>query len=291
MDEAAAPNAAPNAAAALSETRIADALLDARDQGRETAPPTLADGGFGLDAAYRVGALLDRRLRARGYRRVGWKVGFTNEAIWPRFGLTEPILAPVYDRTLRAATPAAEVSLAPFHAPRLEVEVVFGVEFGAGPAHGHADPARGHDAERPKWVALGFEIVDCHYPGWHLAPADSVADFGLHGALVIGPRTERTAPHFDKRIARLDRLEVRLLHHDRSAARGRGRDVLGHPLAALEYVPRLISRFDDGGGAATGGDVVSTGTMTALQPLAAGQRWRVEADGVDLPGLELRLTD
>ena len=284
MDEAAAPNEAPNAAAALNETRIARALLHARDQSRETVPPTLADGGFGLDAAYRVGALLDRRLRARGYRRAGWKVGFTNEAIWPRFGLTEPILAPVYDRTLRAATPAAEVSLGPFHAPRLEVEVVFGVELGAG-------APRGHDAERPKWVALGFEIVDCHYPGWHLAPADSVADFGLHGALVIGPRVDRAAPHFDEHIARLDRLKVRLLRNGRMATRGRGRDVLGHPLAALARVPRLVGCFGDGRRPAAGDEVVSTGTMTALQPLAPGQRWCVEADGVNLPGLELRLTD
>ena len=31
--------------------------------------------------------------------------------------------------------------------------------------------------------------------------------------------------------------------------------------------------------------------MTPLAPLAPGERWRVEADGVDLPGLQLILTD
>ena len=35
----------------------------------------------------------------------------------------------------------------------------------------------------------------------------------------------------------------------------------------------------------------SPGTMTAPEPLAAGERWRVEVSGVDLPGLGVVLTD
>ena len=307
---------------AVTETEIADALLAARDACREAVPPTIADAEFGLDAAYRVGAALDIRLRERGYRRAGCKVGFTNKAIWPRFGLKEPILAPVYDRTLHAAEPSAEVSLRRFHAPRIEVEVVFGLDRGpdagpdaspdAGPdasldANPDAGPGllEGRGAERLAWVALGFEIVDCHYPDWHLTPADSVADFGLHGALVVGPRIDRAAARFGARVDGLDRLEVRLLRDERVVARGRGRDVLGHPRAALACVPRLLPRFGAAGISAVGppaaappaatnlpaGGLVSTGTMTPLAPLAPGERWRVEADGVDLPSLKLVLTD
>ena len=246
---------------------------------RRNRPP-LRGHAFGLDQAYRVGALLDRRLCARGYRRAGCKVGFTNKAIWPRFGLEEPIVAPVYEQTLRTAAPTAEVSLEGFCAPRIEVEVVFGIE----------PSGRAADTARPAWAALGFEIVDCHYPDWHLSPADSVADFGLHGALVVGPRIDRTAAGFEQRLARLDRLEVRLLQDERLSVRGRASSVLGHPLAALDVVPRLLPHFNDTGRWPYGG-VVSTGTMTALAPLAPGERWRVEADGGDLPGLELVLTD
>ena len=291
-----APLASPGRTSArerpVTETEIADALLAARDGCEVTVPPTITDAEFGLDAAYRVGAALDGRLRERGYRHAGCKVGFTNKAIWPRFGLSEPILAPVYDRTLHAAEPSAEVSLRRFHAPMIEVEVVFGLDadHDAG-----AGPTEGRGAERPAWVALGFEIVDCHYPDWHLTPADSVADFGLHGGLVVGPRVARTAADFDARVNALDRLEVRLLRDGRAVARGRGRDVLGHPRAALACVPRLLPRFGAAGGPAAANlravGVVSTGTMTPLAPLAPGERWRVEADGVDLPGLQLILTD
>ncbi len=268
------------AAADAFEADLARDLLAARDRRETIRPPTQSSEEFGLDRAYRVGAALDRRLRERGYGLLGCKVGFTNRAIWPRFGLDEPILGPIYARTLRLARPVAEVSLAAFRAPMIEVEVVFGIE-------PEPDAPNGG---RPSWIALGFEIVDCHYPDWHLTPADSVADFGLHGALIVGRPVNREMPDFDERVARLDRLEVRLLRNETLVARGRGSDVLGHPLEALKVVPRLWPRFG-GAGIPEHGLVVSTGTMTPLEPLSAREMWRVEAKGVDLPGLEIVLTD
>lgn len=252
-------------------------MLAARDRRSTTPPPTRQVAGLDLEAAYRVGAALDRHLRERGYRRAGWKVGFTNRTVWPHFGIAEPILGPVYDRTVRTATPVGELSLAGFCAPRIEVEVVFGIE-----AEGGAP-----DWSRPAWMAIGFEVVDCHY-GWDLTPADSVADFALHGALVVGPRVPRAAAGFAESIERLDRLEVRLFRNDEPVAEGRGSAVLGHPRKALEFVPRLRSNFGNSPHS-PGERVVSTGTMTALAPLAPGERWRVEAREVALPGLELML--
>ena len=263
----------------MTEADLAAALLAARDGRSITPPPTRQVEGLDLDGAYRVGAALERRLRKRGYRRAGWKVGFTNRTVWPRFGISEPILGPVYDRTLRSATPVAELSLAGFCSPRIEVEVVFGIE-----AEGSAP-----DWGRARWMAIGFEVVDCHY-GWDLTPADSVADFALHGALVVGPRVHRATPGFAAGIERLDRLEVRLFRNDEPVADGRGSAVLGHPRAALDFVPRLRSNYE-APRHSPGERVVSTGTMTALAPLAAGEHWRVETRGVDLPGLELALTE
>ena len=263
----------------MTEADLVRVLLAARDRQSPTPPPTRQVPGLDLEGAYRVGAALDRRLRERGYRRAGWKVGFTNKTVWPRFGITRPILGPVYDRTLRFATPLAAFSLAGFCAPRIEVEVVFGIE-----AEGGAP-----DWRRPGWMALGFEVVDCHY-GWELTPADSVADFALHGALVVGPRVHRAAAGFAEMIEALDRLEVRLFRDDEAVAAGSGSAVLGHPRAALAFVPRLRANFGNPS-RSPGEHVVSTGTMTALAPLAPGEHWRVEARGVNLPGLELVLTD
>ena len=111
----------------MTEADLAAALLEARDRRMTTPPPTRQVAGLGLDGAYRVGAALERHLRERGYRRAGWKVGFTNRTVWPRFGIAEPILGPVYEQTVTTAEPTAELSLAGFCAPRIEVEVVFGI--------------------------------------------------------------------------------------------------------------------------------------------------------------------
>ena len=37
-------------------------------------------------------------------------------------------------------------------------------------------------------VAHGFEIVQSVFPGWRFPVADTIAAFGLHGALFVGPR-------------------------------------------------------------------------------------------------------
>lgn len=265
-----------------------EALLEARLQRRGIDPPSTAFSGFDLGQAYEVGAELDRRLEARGYKRAGFKVGFTNKAIWPTFGLDQPILAPVYEQTLLDS--ADPISLAPYFAPKLELEVVFGmgpnlvdIADSAGPAEG---PNRGLS---PEWVALGFEIVDCHYPNWHLSPADSVADFGLHGALVVGPRLGADSPGFEQIVEGLDDLQVTLSRADGHVESGFGRNVMGHPLNALEVVPRLLAPYDNV--ARTPAQyVVSTGTMTGLAPLSPGDRWRAEAVGGELAGLEIHLT-
>ncbi|MCY3600647.1 MAG: hypothetical protein OXN85_11840 [Gemmatimonadetes bacterium] len=272
------------------EADLARDLLAARDRRETVRPPTQRTGQFGLDRAYRVGAALDRSLQQEGYGLLGCKVGFTNRAIWPQLGLDEPIIAPIYARTLRLARPVTEISLARFRAPMIEVEVVFGIAPEGGAPNGEAADGDAPGGGQPDWIALGFEIVDCHYPDWHLTPADSVADFGLHGALVVGLPVNRDVPDFHERVARLDRLEVSLLRDETLVAHGRGSDVLGHPLEALEVVPRLWPRFSDAG-VPENGLVVSTGTMTPLEPLSPGEMWRVEAKGVDLPGLSIVLTD
>lgn len=93
--------------------------------------------------------------------------------------------APVYDDGLREGVD--EFDVAGLVSPKMEVEVVLSFErpvpVGAG---------RQQIASAVGWAALGYEIVDCHYPGWALTPPDMVADFGCHAALVIGTRRRTT---------------------------------------------------------------------------------------------------
>ncbi len=159
----------PDPAQAVDKYVLAEALLHAQATGTFVEPPS--NQGLTLDEAYEVGAEIARRRLQQGWTFHGWKVGFTNREIWSRWELNQPIVAPVYRETVfavtsdgapRASPQSTSVPVGRRAAPRIEVEVVFGFETVAvGEAGG----------PMPDWVALGTELVDCHYRGWKLLPS------------------------------------------------------------------------------------------------------------------------
>ena len=120
-----------------------------------------------------------------GWQPVGRKIGFTNRTIWQRYDVDQPMWAHVWRETVHHAPDGtATVSLACTAEPRLEPEVVFGLN---GPVACSDDPREVLRAV--DWIAPGFEIVQSHFPGWKFTSPDCTAAFGLHRALVVGPRT------------------------------------------------------------------------------------------------------
>jgi hypothetical protein len=95
-------------------------------------------------------------------------------------------------------------------------------------------PAGSRSPPRWGWAALGYEIVDCHYPGWALTPPDMVADFGCHAALVIGTRRRTTV----EEVLALSDLTITLRCDGEDVATGSGTDVLGGPVDAVCAVAR-----------------------------------------------------
>lgn len=96
------------------------------------------------------------------------------------------------------------------------------------------------------WVAHGFEIVHSIFPGWKFTAADTVAGFGLHGALLIGPRRSIAA----NRAYWLDALPhftVELKRNGAVTDTGEARNVLDGPLYALGH---LVTRAGKRSGAA-----------------------------------------
>lgn len=198
---------------------------------------------------------------------VGRKLGFTNQSIWPELGLTEPIWAPIYDTTVSFQN--ERHSLDGAVGPRIELEVVLKLS--------SVNPLSF------EWAALGYEIVQCHYPDWEFSCADAVADFGLHRALHIGEPL--------KDSAQLERLQVSLSRNGEVVARGEGKSVLGGPLRAIDRLVRILDKQPDEPRLGAG-EIVTTGSMTGAIPVAAGELWTSEVtSGPSLAGLSLTFTD
>ena len=269
----------------MNEAALVDAVLEAHRQAALMPLPSEQAGGLNLEAAYRIAMVVEQRRRAAGDEPRGWKIGFTNRSIWPRYQVHQPIWGRVWRSTLVQLDGArAEVPLAGLVQPRIEPEIVFG--FKAAP---RAGMAMGELIGCLDWVAHGVEIVHTHYAGWRFGGApDTVVDFGLHGRLLVGPRvpvTEWSALSED-----LAALTMTVTRGGTVIDRGHGALVLDGPVNALQQWLHAMAKASPAWRVAAG-EVVTTGTLTDAWPVAAGERWATQPDDTRLAGLELNFVD
>ena len=261
---------------------IATELLAALDGNTTIGPITNRDRSFDTEAAYQVSAEILRRRRARGEAPIGRKVGFTNRTIWAEYGVSTPMWAHVYDSTVTYFDePRGRLAIGHLAQPRIEPEIV--LHFKSAP--------RATEDERDllshiDWIAHGYEIVQCHFPNWKFRAADTVADFGLHGALVVGPRRPVDGPA--DLIRKLRTFTIALAKNGTVEAQGGGSNVLDTPLLVVAHllnILKLQQLFEP----LQAGELVTTGTLTPALPIHAGETWTTELSGIELPGLYLHL--
>lgn len=241
--------------------------------------------GLDLDSAYER-ALSVRQLRiARGEQPRGFKVGFTNRTIWPRYGVYAPVWGTVWDTTLSFCEGEGEVALAGTTQPRLEPECVFGMA-ATPPARATLDDLWAC----VDWVAPGFEIVQSHLLDWKFVAADTVADGGLHAHLLVGKKIPAASlPRAAADVeARLAAAHVTLYRGEEAKDQGVGANVLDGPLHALLHFLQALRDFP-GAPDLQAGDVVTTGTWTDAWPVAPGERWGAAFDAPLAP-LAVRFT-
>jgi 2-oxo-3-hexenedioate decarboxylase len=252
---------------------LARELISVHETPREVPPFSDTHPGLTAEAGYQAAGALHEHRVAAGWRRVGRKIGFTNRALWPRYGVYEPIWGSVYDRTLiRASASRARVSLQGLVNPRIEPEICFGLR---------STPQEGRLLESIEWIAHSIEIVQCHHPAWKLKLADSTANNGLHGRLVLGASMPLPADV----EAKLPALQIELYRGDGLVDRGVGANVLDSPLAALGHLVALLAK--QGAAALEPGELVTTGTLTDAHPVKPGETWSTRIDGLALPGLSV----
>lgn len=251
--------------------------------GRQAAPFSTRHPGFGLEQAYRVTAAVRAKREARGERPVGRKIGFTNRTIWDEYDVHAPIWGYVYDTTVHDLVKVGDgFSLHGLVEPRIEPEVIFGLS---------RAPSAGMDEAALLgcigWVAHGFEIVQSVFPDWKFAPADTVAAYGLHGALLIGPC--HAVPAGSDWLGPLARFGIDLFRNSVQADHGRAENVLDGPLSALRHLVGLLAE-DKVNPPLAAGEIVTTGTLTRAFPVAAGETWETRLSGIALEGARIRFT-
>ena len=254
---------------------IADEVLELLGTGKQVSPFSSRWNEFTMDDGYAAGARGAKKRAARGERPVGRKIGFTNKAAWGGLGISAPMWGPIYSTTVRDLTEIGHsFPLDGFAEPRIEPEIIVGLSKTPRPGMSDAELRLCID-----WVAQGFEIAQCIYPGWRFTVPDAIADYCLHAALLIG---ERLAPSAEL-IESLPKISVELLRGDEVKATGRGADVLGGPLSSLRSLMELLAS-DPTFEPLRAGEIVTTGTMSPAPPIAAGEIWSARLSNTPLVG-------
>ena len=263
-----------------STDEIAAEVLAVLDRRGQLEPISARPSGLDLASAYEVAAAVRRQREQRGERMIGRKIGFTNTTIWAEYGVGAPIWGYVYDTTFRTlADLDGRFDISALIEPRIEPEIVFRL-------CRTPEPVMDERAllSCVEWVAHGFEIVQSIFPGWRFTAADTVAAFGLHGALLVGPqvavRPETAADWYDA----LAGFEISLTRDGEAADHGRASNVLsGGPLTALRHLVEVLAA-DPASPPLASGEIITTGTVTRAFPITAGETWSTKFKGLKLPG-------
>jgi 2-keto-4-pentenoate hydratase len=248
----------------------AAALLTHYDTAQLWPAPT----GLDIASAYQT-ALAMRQLRvARGDQPRGYKIGFTNKGIWPRYNATAPIWGTVYSSTLMHCQGHATLSLQNICQPRIEPEAVLSLR-ATPPAHCSLEQL----FDCIDWIAPGFEIVQSHLKDWKFALPDAVADGSLHARLIVGTQlpAHELANNAQDFCHLLANTTLQLICDKEPKDTGQGANVLGDPLQALRHFVHELQECP-GAPALQAGDVITTGTWTDAFPVSAGQSWHAAFD-------------
>lgn len=215
--------------------------------------------------AYAVQELLTRARVADGGRILGRKIGLTSPAVQAQLGVSQPDFGVLFADM--ACPQDRSIDHGRLLQPRIEAEIAFVL---ASDLDGVVDATTARAAVGD--VVAALEIVDSRIAGWDITFVDTVADNASSGLYVLGdgagPLGERD----------LTAVEMTMIRADGSvASRGSGAACLGDPVNALVWLARTAAEL---GAPLRAGDVVLSGALGPMVPVAPGDAFTAELSGL-----------
>ncbi|MEO1272010.1 MAG: fumarylacetoacetate hydrolase family protein [Myxococcota bacterium] len=251
--------------------RCGDELYQAFVRRSPIRPLTERHPEVTIEEAYHIAQRMVQRRLEQGETVIGKKIGVTSAPVQnmlgvhqPDFGwLTSSMLYNDGDLILsdlmiqpRAEAELAFVLGAPLKGPGVTVEQVL---------------------EATEAVTPCFEIVDSRIQDWAIQIQDTVADNASSGVFVLG-RQRR-----DPRSLDLARCTIVVHKNGREISRGTGEEALtgqpklGSPVACVAWLANTLAPFGIG---LEAGEIILSGSLVPLEPVARGDVMRLEAEGL-----------
>lgn len=234
-------------------------LVEAEKNRQAVGPISdLVPGGLSLEDAHTIcETIIGRRLEA-GEKLVGYKVGFTNIPVREQMGLPDSTYG--YELDSMVLADGGELAMSELIAPKIECEICFRLSQDLR--------GKGLSVEQvmaaTEAVSASFEICDARIKDWKCPYPDFFADNGFSARIVL---SGRWVP-----AGEVDLLEetVVLTQDGAKLAEGKGAAAMGHPANAVSW---LAGKLADRGKGLKAGQLVMTGTLTPILPIAQGSTY------------------
>jgi 2-oxopent-4-enoate/cis-2-oxohex-4-enoate hydratase len=243
--------------------QFGDELFESLRTRLPVEPLTERDPELTLEQAYRIQEYVIGRRLALGDRIIGKKIGLTSRVVQRSLGVSEPD----FGQLLASMVATDTIVTAGLLQPRAEGEIAFLLERDLqGPGVSNADVLRATASVMPC-----FEIVDSRIRDWRIRLPDTVADNASAGMLVLGDRA------VDPKTLDLSTCGMVLEKNGVLECTGAGAAALGSPVACVAWLVNTLGRF---GMPLRAGEIVLSGSLGALIPVAAGDHLQLSIGGI-----------
>ncbi|HMU17249.1 MAG TPA: 2-oxopent-4-enoate hydratase [Thauera aminoaromatica] len=244
---------------------LGDSLYDALVARTPIAPLSAAHPDMTIEDAYHVQQRMIARRLEQGDRVIGKKIGVTSKAVMNMLGVHQPDFGYLLDSMV--FNEGESVDMDTLIQPKAEGEIAFLLKKDLqGPGVTAADVLAATEG-----VMACFEIVDSRIQDWKIKIQDTVADNASCGVFVLGDQLVDIAD-LDLALAGMV-----LEKNGEIVVTGAGAATMAHPVNAMVWLANMLGSL---GIALKAGDIVLSGAMGAMVPVARGDNLRMTIGGI-----------
>ena len=246
-------------------TQLGDELYEALAAGKTMDPLTSRGLEITIEDAYHIQQRMLARRIEKGEKVIGKKIGVTSKAVMNMLGVHQPDFGYLLDGMVY--NEGESIPMDSLIQPKAEGEIAFLLKKDLkGPGLTAADILAATEG-----VMACFEIVDSRIHDWKIKIQDTVADNASCGVFVLGDQ-----------LVDISKIDLALCgmvleKNGEIVVTGAGAATMGHPVNAMVWLANTLGTL---GITLNAGDIVLSGAMGAMVPVAQGDNLRVTIGGI-----------